>query len=415
MRDEKLAAHLFRHQYGRMVSILTRIFGLAQLEMVEDAVQDTFAKALLSWRNKVPENPEAWLVAAAKNRAIDLLRKAKSDQFRIGKVPSGPATVLLNELFLENEVEDSQLRMVFTACHPALKPTEQIAFALKTISGFGIREIASALLLKEETVKKRLSRARKTIVQRSISFAIPNASELPARLDRVLEVLYLTFNEGFHSNNKAILIRRELCGEAIRLCRLLLTKESLRTGKVYALFAIMCFHAARLDSRVDGDGEIVDIKHQDRSKWYLPLINLGHSAMMKATTNGQYSAYHYEAAIAAEHLRAETFEATDWTQILHWYDQLLTLQDSAFTRLNKSVVLMQLGDFAQAKKILDDLVVGELAQRKYLYHSAYAEYYFLTGHPQAALKSINRCLELVNSEPEKRYFERKKTGYKSDR
>ncbi len=394
-----------------MVSILTRIFGLTQLEMIEDAVQDTFAKALLSWRQKMPDNPEAWLVKAAKNRAIDLLRRARADDHRIGSLTNGAAVILLNDLFLDNEIEDSQLRMVFTACHPSLNPKDQLAFALKTISGFGTREIASALLLKEETVKKRLSRARKAIIKQSISFKIPSPSELPSRLDRVLEVIYLTFNEGFHSNNKKILIRQELCGEAIRLCRLLLKKEFLRKGKVYALFAIMCFHSARLQSRVDVQGEIIDIKHQDRSLWYAPLIKLGHDAMVRATENGYNSVYHYEAAIAAEHLNAKTFDETNWSQILYWYDALLALQASAFTRLNKSIVLLQMASFAEAKKILDTIKITDLEQRKYLYFSAYAEYHHLTGNHKDALSAIEKCLALVNSEPERRYFERKKVFY----
>jgi len=408
MMNEKLVDHLFRHQYGRMVSILTRIFGLTQLEMIEDAVQDTFAQALLSWRKKMPVNPEAWLVRAAKNRTINLLKKAKADELRIENLASGSAAILLNDLFLDNEVEDSQLRMIFTACHPSLNPKDQIAFALKTISGFGIREIASALLLKEETVKKRLSRARKTIVEQSISFEIPNSSELPSRLNRVLEVIYLTFNEGFHSNNNKILIRQELCGEAIRLCQLLLRKEILRAGKVYALFALMCFHSARLESRVDEHGEIVDIKHQDRSKWYFPLVELGNNAMIRATEKETNTAFHFEAAIAAEHLQATTFDETNWSQILYWYDQLLSLQDSTLAWLNKSVVLIQMGDFAQAKKIIDSIQVSGLEQRQYLFYSTKAEYYYKTGAKNKALGAINQCIGLVNSEPEKRYFERKK-------
>lgn len=411
MMTKKLVDHLFRYQYGKMVSILTRIFGLTQLEMIEDAVQDTFAQALLSWRNKMPENPEAWLVKAAKNRTINLLKKAKADNLRIENLASGSAAILLNDLFLDNEVEDSQLRMVFTACHPALNPKDQIAFALKTISGFGSREIASALLLKEDTVKKRLSRARKAIVEQCISFEIPNPTELPSRLNRVLEVIYLIFNEGFHSNNKKILIRQELCGEAIRQCQLLLKKETLRTGRVYALFALMCFHAARLESRVDDQGEIVDIKHQDRSKWFYPLIELGDTAMIRATEKDTYSTYHFEAAIAAEHLQAKSFEETNWKQILFWYDKLLALQESTFTWLNKSIVLIQMADFAQAKKILDAIKVADLEQRKYLYYSAYAEYHHLTGNKKDALKALEKCLELVISEPERRYFERKKKDY----
>ncbi len=188
--------HLFRHQYGKMVSILTRIFGLANLEIIEDAVQDTFIKAMVAWRNGMPENPEAWLTKAAKNRTIDLFRKLSADKKRLPKITSGPSAIALNDLFLDTEIEDSQLRMIFTACHPILNPKDQLSFALKTVSGFSAKEIASALLLKEETVKKRLMRARKSIAEQNVSFQIPQGKDLPERLSRVLEVLYLIFNEG---------------------------------------------------------------------------------------------------------------------------------------------------------------------------------------------------------------------------
>ena len=257
----QLLDHLFRHQYGKMVSILTRIFGLEHLETIEDAVQDTFIRAMVTWRNQLPENPEAWLTKAAKNRTIDLFRKLSAEKKRIPKIENGPATIALNELFLDNEIADSQLRMIFTACHPSLNPSEQIAFALKTVSGFSAKEIASALLIKEETIKKRLSRARKTIATQQIAFQIPQGNDLPERLSRVLEILYLIFNEGFHSNKKEILIRKDLCGEAIRLTKMLLTNPYTRQPATYALFALMCFHSARLDSKVNEKNEIIDLKN----------------------------------------------------------------------------------------------------------------------------------------------------------
>ena len=224
--------HLFRHHYGKMVSVLTRIFGLSNLEIVEDAVQDTFIKALTAWRINPPENPEAWLTKAAKNRVIDIFRKLNAEQKRIPKLENGPASLAINELFLDDEIEDSQLRMIFTACHPVLNSKDQIAFALKTISGFSTKEIASALLLKEETIKKRLMRARKSIAEKELSFEIPQGKELPKRLNRVIESLYLTFNEGFHSNKKDLLVRKELCGEAMRLCKLLKKNEYTKTNTV---------------------------------------------------------------------------------------------------------------------------------------------------------------------------------------
>jgi len=408
MIEDKLVDHLFRHQYGKMVAILTRIFGLSNLETIEDAVQDTFIVAMHKWRNILPENPEAWLTLAAKNRAIDLLRKIKAEQTRIGKIESGTISISFNELFLDHEIEDSQLRMIFTACHPSLHPKEQIAFALKTISGFNTKEIASALLLKEETIKKRLTRARKLVSQKNISFEIPKHGDLLRRLDRVLEVIYLTFNEGFHSNGKQLLIRKDLCGEAIRLIKIVLSKKDLRIGKVYALFALMCFHASRLDSRIGSAGEILDLKNQDRSKWYFPLIRIGNDAMIKAVEDGSFTSYHYEAAIAGEHIKAKTFDDTDWEKMLLWYENLYTLQPSPLGLLNKSIVLIQLNRLDAAKDILNTIESKDLEQRAYLYYATLSEYCKENKNIKDAIENLDIAISMVANKTEKAYLEQKK-------
>ncbi len=408
--ENKLADHLFRHQYGKMVSILTSIFGLSNLELIEDAIQDTFAKAVQSWRGNIPENPEAWLTKAAKNRAVDLFRKLKAEHNRIELATSGPSAILLNELFLDEEIADSQLRMIFTACHPVLNSKDQIAFALKTISGFGTKEIASALLLKEETIKKRLARARKTIAAQEIAFEIPSGKELPERLNRVLEVIYLTFNEGFHSNNQKILIRKDLCGEAIRLVQLLLRKEMLRDSKVYALFALMCFHSARLESRTNDEGGVIDLKNQDRSKWYVPLMEIGNNVMYRATINNEFSSYHYEAAIAAEHLKARTFESTNWNRILSLYSELYGLHQSEFVLLNKAIVLIQLKRFEEAHATLETISEEKLEQRVYLYYGTLAEFYIQTGDTQMASLKLDEAISLTTNDSEIDYLRNKKAS-----
>lgn len=408
MKEQKLLDHLFRHQYGKMVSILTRIFGLEHLETIEDAVQDTFIQAMVTWRNQLPENPEAWLTKAAKNRTIDLFRKLNADKKRIPKIESGPAAIALNELFLDNEIADSQLRMIFTACHPSLNPSEQIAFALKTVSGFSAKEIASALLIKEETIKKRLSRARKTIASQQIAFQIPQGNDLPERLSRVLEILYLIFNEGFHSNKKEILIRKDLCGEAIRLTKMLLKNPYTRQPSTYALFALMCFHSARLDSKVNEKNEIIDLKNQDRKKWYFPLIQLGNNAMNKAVETEVYTSYHYEVAIAVEHLKAKNFAATDWNKILNWYKKLHELQPSSFNLLNLAMVQLQRADYQAALQLLQQINPKDLEQRAYLYYGSYSEYFVLIGKTKKALAHIDTALQLVRNEAERQFLLKKK-------
>lgn len=407
MTGNKIVDHLFRHQYGKMVSILTHIFGLSNIELIEDAVQDTFIQAMLKWRKELPENPEAWLTKAAKNRAIDLLRHVKIHNNHFQKLPTGLSAIQLNDLFLDHEVEDSQLRMIFVACYPSLNPEEQIAFALKTISGFSTKEIASALLTKEETIKKRLSRARRTIAEQELTFDFPGPKELPQRLSRVMEVIYLTFNEGFHSTNKKILIREDLCGEAIRLCQLLLKKEQFRSGKLYSLFALMCFHASRLKTKVNSDNEIVDLEHQDRSLWYRPLIDLGNNAMDKATEYRReaYSSYHYEAAIAAEHLKATSFARTDWGKILYLYQQLDQLQQTDVNKLNIAIIFLQLKEFDHARQLLEEMNADSLEQRSYLYYSTYAEYFDQTAQPLSASAYLEMALDRVTNEYEKRYLQ----------
>ncbi|WP_339715509.1 sigma-70 family RNA polymerase sigma factor [uncultured Kriegella sp.] len=401
--------HLFRHQYGKMVSILTRIFGLSHLETIEDAVQDTFLTATLKWRNELPENPEAWLTKAAKNRVLDLLRKITADQKRISNLNSGPSAITINHLFLDHEIEDSQLRMIFTACHPELKAQDQIAFALKTIAGFSSKEIASALLLKETAVKKRLTRARKTIKDKSITFELPERNTIKNRLHRVHEVIYLIFNEGFHSNRKDMLIRRNLCGEAIRLCQLLLKKEHYRTGGGYALFSLLCFHAARLESKLSEDGKIIDLKHQNRSLWYAPLIALGKDSMTKSYQYNEISSYQMEAAIASEHLKAKTFGDTDWSKILVYYQSLDKLQNSSFTSLNIAIVLLQLQRNDEALKVLSEIDPDQLEQRAYLFYGTQAEYYKNTNEIGKAIDSLDKALQMVSNSSEKAYLKAKKT------
>ncbi|MCB9233592.1 MAG: sigma-70 family RNA polymerase sigma factor [Bacteroidia bacterium] len=408
MAENKMVDHLFRHQYGKMIAILTNFFGLPHLELVEDAVQDTFIKATLLWRAEQPENPEAWLMQAAKNRVIDLLRQIKAEKDRFHKLDTESTQEQLDELFLDHEVEDSQLRMIFVACHPALSPEEQIAFALKTISGFSMKEIAAALLIKDETIKKRLVRARKTIIDQKIEFAWPEPHQVESRLDGVMQVIYLIFNEGFHSTRAEKLIDQDLCGEALRLCKLLLKKERFRSGSLYALFALLCFHASRLESKISPENEIVDLGQQDRSKWYMPLILLGNNALSMAMGYPDYSAYHLEAAIAHEHIRAIRFENTDWQRILELYQELNEIQPSDSGRLNLAIVHLQINQLQEAKILLDAISSGGLQQRNYLLHGCYAEYFHLAGQREEALQQIQLAIEASSNELEKNYLLKKK-------
>ena len=406
--EVKLIDHLFRHHSGKMVSVLTRIFGLSNLEIIEDAVQDTFLKASISWRKKQPDNPEAWLTQTAKNRVLDIFRKLKVEQKHFPELKNGIEAISINELFLDAEIEDAQLRMIFTACHPKLDPKDQIAFALKTISGFSIKEIASALLTKEETIKKRLLRARNTIKKTNLAFKIPQGKELNKRIDSVLAVIYLIFNEGFHSNKKEILIQKELCGEAIRLCKMLLKNKHTQVSDTYALFALMCFHAARLDAKINTENELLDLKTQDRNKWSFPLIQLGNTMMHKAVETDKFSTYHYEAAIVAEHIKAPNFEQTNWGKILHWYKCLYELHPSTSHLLTMAVVCLQNENYVKANYYFEQINPDDLAQRAYLFYGAKADYYSKLNKKKEAIKFIELALEKVTNKLEKEFLEKKK-------
>ncbi len=412
--EGKIIDHLFRHQHGKMVSVLTRIFGFEHLETIEDAVQDTFIQAMNSWRKQMPENPEAWLMRAAKNRSIDLFRKIGKDKDRDSQFNNGPSAIALSEMFLDDEIEDSQLKMIFTACHPLLDPKDQIAFALKTISGFSRKEIAAALLSKEDNIKKRLQRARKYIVKLNLQFEIPVGEELNVRLDRVMEVIYVLFNEGFQSLKKDKLIRKDLCGEALRLCKILLNKKALQVPKLHALFALLCFHSSRLESKIGPNNEIINLADQDRRLWYFPLIAMGNDAMNKAVENNvKMSSYHYEAAIVSEHLRASSFEKTNWTMILKWYLELYALQPTENNLLNISIVQIQLKQFDEALKSLTNINQAKLQQREYLYYATFAEYFHHQGEVVKSIHHIDRALELVKNESERDYFISKKNSYQN--
>ncbi len=397
--------HLFRQQYGKMVSVLTRMIGLHNLSMAEDAVQDTFIKAMSSWQMKgIPDYPEAWLMQAAKNRSIDLIRKINAQQNRDALFVNGASSMAIEELFLETEIEDSVLRMIFTACHPALKQKDQIAFALKTISGFSPSEIATALLSSSESIKKSLQRAKKFIQGNELKFEIPQGQELQDRLSRVHQVLYLIFNEGYQSTNKNQLIRYELCEEALRLTKILTDHKYGSNEESLAVMALMCFHSARIETKITDDNKIISLADQDRSKWKQPMIYVGNDYMARAVESGVYTSYHYEAAIASEHLRAKNLEATDWHQISIWYDELFRLHPTPMIKLNQSIVQLQLNNYTEAKNILDGIQPKDLANRSYLYYSTLAEYHRLTNQIEASIDDLLMAISCTSNEQEKEYL-----------
>ena len=269
-----LVEHFFRREAGRLVSVLTRIFGWRNFDLVEDMVQATLLDALQAWRVRVPDNASGWVHRIAKNKILDALRREKTGQKAVAAWAEThrPDGENLDEMFFDSEIEDSQLRMMFACCHPYLARENQLALTLKALCGFGNSEIAHALLVGEETIKKRLQRATRELVERQISLDPPPAGELAARLDSVHQVLYLLFNEGYLSSDGERAIRADLCEEAARLCHLLCSQPRFGTPATRALMALMLFHAARLEARLDPDGAFLLMEEQDRGKWDHRLI-----------------------------------------------------------------------------------------------------------------------------------------------
>jgi RNA polymerase sigma-70 factor (ECF subfamily) len=396
----QLVDHLFRHESGKMIAVLSRLLGLQNIEVAQDIVQDTLLQAMTTWSYKViPDNPSAWLYRVAKNKAIDFLRREKrfhaiGPEYNYLLQSEYTLSSTVNNLFLENEIQDSQLRMIFACCHPAIAEESQIALTLKTLCGLSINEIAKAFLTTEETIAKRIYRAKEKIKTEKIELEVPQNNELSSRVDAVLKSLYLLFNEGYKSSNPDKLIREDLCEEAIRLC-LLVTQNSVTSfPRSKALLALMCFQASRLDARLDDKNNIILLKHQDRSKWNRSLMSKGFELMEESTEPFEVSTYHLEAAIASQHASARSFEQTDWKSIYHLYEMLYQLQPNPVVAMNKAIA----SAYAISKQnALDELQQIKGLENHHLYYATLGEIYFDLENKIEAKKFFTKALALTSS------------------
>jgi RNA polymerase sigma-70 factor (ECF subfamily) len=396
--------HLFRHESGKMVSVLSRLLGLQNIDIAQDIVQDTLLKAMTTWGyNGVPGNPSAWLYRVAKNKAIDFLRRQKkfkevSPQYAYLVESEYTLSPTVNNLFLENEIQDSQLRMMFACCHPSIPRESQIALILKTLCGLDAEEIAKAFLTHDETISKRIYRAKEKIKEKKIELDVPDPDELRERLDSVLQSLYLLFNEGYNSSHPETLIREDLCEEAMRLC-LLLTQHPL-TGypRSKALLSLMCFQSSRLNARLDDKGHIILLKYQDRSKWSRPLIQKGFDYLGEAAEPFEVSSYHFEAAIASLHAAAPSFERTDWKSIYHLYELLYKEQPNPVVAMNKAIA----SAYAIGKQnALNELKDIKGLENHHLYYASIGEMYLELEEKENAKKFFEKAIRLTNSQTEK--------------
>ncbi len=396
--------HLFRHESGKMVSALSRLFGFKNLETAQDIVQDTLLQAMNTWSyNAVPVNPSAWLHRVAKNKAIDFLRRQKkfrelSPKYAHLLQSEYSLSPTVNNLFLENEIQDSQLRMMFACCHPLIPTESQIALTLKTLCGLSTPEIAGAFLTSDETIAKRLYRAKEKIKSGEIELVVPEGKELPEKLDVVLKSLYLLFNEGYNSSHPDHLIREDLCEEAMRLTRLLTQHALTRFPRTYALISLFCFQASRLQARLDDEAHIIILKYQDRSKWDRSLIQKGFDYLEMAAEPFEVSAYHLEAAIASIHAAAPTFEKTDWKSIYHLYELLYQLQPNPVVAMNKAIA----SAYAISKQTaLDALHQIKGLEHHHLFYATIGEMYLGLDQKLPAKMAFQKAVALTNSQSEK--------------
>jgi RNA polymerase sigma-70 factor (ECF subfamily) len=377
-----LVEHFFRREAGRLVAVLTRFFGWRYFDVVEEMVQATLLDALQSWRVRgVPQNPSGWIHGVAKNKILDALRREEIGR-RATRVWVSTRPVQdqgIDDLFLDSEIEDSQLRMIFACCHPQLARENQLALTLKALCGFGNSEIARALLITEETVKKRLQRATRDLIEHQVSLDPPNADELAERLDVVHGVLYLLFNEGYSSSKGEAAIRTDLCEEAARLCYLLCSDPHCNTPPTLALMALMLFHAARLDARLDHHGWVLLMEDQDRSKWDGRLIERAKEFLDRSAQGTVVSPYHLEAGIALYHCSAKDYAQTDWAGILRLYDALIQIHPSPVYLLNRAIVVAQINGPRAGIQALADAGQDESLRHYHLFDATLGEFYRRAG------------------------------------
>lgn len=408
MIDENLQDsidHLFRHRWGQMVAVLVRIFGIEKIDQIEDAVQDALIVAMKKWPfGGVPANPTAWLIQTAKNRMIDRLRRSSRDR---DIDESHPAKTPDDPIRFASELEEDQLQMIFACCHSSIPADSQVALTLKTVSGFSIAEIARAYLANSEAVAKMITRAKAKLRDGNIRLELPAGSDLNERLDTVLRVLYLMFNEGYSASGGDELLRNDLCYEAIRLVRIIAHHPITDMPKVHAAAALFMFQATRIPARTDKDGSLQMLLEQDRSKWDVEMLSAGLEHFGLSAKGDEISTYHLEAEIASLHALSPNYDATDWPRMLEAYDKLLERRFSPIVALNRAVVVGELNGPQAALDELSSLAEHYLMTSFNLYHSTRAYFMARLGRIDQSIESYRRALKLTRNEALRRFFSNK--------
>jgi RNA polymerase sigma factor (sigma-70 family) len=404
--------HLFRRESGRIVATLTRVFGMHNLGLAEDVVQDAFCRALETWKLRgVPDNPAAWLLTTAKNRAIDVLRrerKVREFSPELDKRHESEWTLVptIEEYFQPSAIKDDLLRMMFSCCDPRLSEAAQVALVLHLVCGFGAAEIAAAFLSGRAATEKRISRAKQLLAGSKRLFDLTDR-DFTARLTAVRRALYLLFNEGYHGASRESVVRAELCREAMRLAMLLLDFAPAATPATHALCALMWLHAARLPARIDAAGDLTPLADQDRSLWDASMILEGQRLLELSAVGSELSEYHVEAAIAAVHANAASSRETDWVEIVSLYDKLVALQPSPIVALNRAIAIAQADGPAPGLAEIRAIAGAERLADYPFYHAAIGELELRSGNNASARESFRAAAAVARNPTERRFLERR--------
>jgi RNA polymerase sigma factor (sigma-70 family) len=407
----ELSEHLFRREYGRLVAALVRIFGVHNLALAEDVVQDAFCRALEVWKIRgVPDNPSAWLMTVAKRRALDVVRRARTAQTfapELARTLESEWTLApaVEEAFSSSVIRDEQLRMMFSCCHPDLSDETQVALILNVLCGFGASEVAAAFLSGRAAMEKRITRGKKALARAERLFDLSD-KDFGRRLSSVRAALYLLFNEGYHSATSEYAVRAELCGEAIRLTTMLIEMPG-TDPETFALAALMCLDAARLPARIDAAGDLSPLPEQDRTRWDTALIQRGLSLLDRASSGAVVSAYHLEAAIAAVHSSSRSIEDTNWDAIVELYDRLSDLAPSPVVALNRAIAIGQRDGPEAGLAVLHAIPDADRLRDYPFYPAAIAELELRCGHLESARQSFSRAVALARNPIERRFLERR--------
>ncbi|MEK6336208.1 MAG: RNA polymerase sigma factor [Acidobacteriota bacterium] len=396
---------VYSSDWGRIVATLIRQFG--DFDVAEESAQEAFAAAVDQWRIEgVPDIPRAWIIQTAKHKAIDRLRRQNRFQEKI-EFYAELSPAITEPDYDTEEIPDDRLRLIFTCCHPALAPEAQVALTLRTLGGLETDEIARAFLVPAPTMAQRLVRAKRKIRDARIPYKIPDTKDMPERLDAVLTVIYLIFNEGYASTHGEHLVRTDLCAEAIRLARLVKALMAPPSSEATALLALMLLHDSRRNARVDAAGDLVVLEEQDRSRWHQSQIAEAFPLVTEALSPSEDGPgpFALQAAIAAEHCKAAKPEETDWARIVSFYDLLERAQPSPIISLNRAVAVAMTAGPQTALTLIDSL--EKELEDYHLFHAARADLLRRAGSMDEAAKSYQSALRLVTNDSERRFLERR--------